>query len=119
MTPPYVLLPLENEFPGDYFGLDGLASEPHRYLAAAMSDLSEECWCAGWLSSCEWDLLDRVEGRCGPQWGMSQLSPEQLDNLRSIRAACGGGWVAFGPDGMVALRADEIDAARAAWEGLP
>ncbi len=112
--PPYVLIRPANDISSDY---DRLDSEPHHYLAAAISDLSEEYWCAGWLIGCEWTLLDMVEGRIPPAWGMGEVAEAELDNLRSIRAACGGGWVAWVGDGVVALAPDEIDATRAAQEG--
>jgi hypothetical protein len=121
--PPYVLLELEDGPPESY-DLDHPARpmpEPFRWLAAAISDISEDCWCAGWLDGCEWSLLDALDG--GPrEWGQGLITAEQLANLRSIREACDGGWVRWvegrwTPDGyalggVVHLRADEVDAAR-------
>jgi hypothetical protein len=114
--PPYVLIPPEDYCPSDYYPI---ASEPHRYLAAAISDLSENYYCAGWLIDCEWVLLDMLEGRIGRSWGLGEVTDAETENLRSIRAACDGGWVAMGPYpvSVVPSHADEIEETRAHWGG--
>jgi len=63
-----------------------------RLLARLMSDLSEEHWCAGWMSNCEYalwsDMTGReVRGRMG--WG---LSKEEVEELR-VAHELAEGWI--------------------------
>lgn len=62
-------------------------------LMEAMSELSEEAYCAGWMEGLEyalWRLLTEGPGR----YGRLDASSEQLEHLRALSDACGG-WVAF------------------------
>lgn len=60
-------------------------------LAYAMSEISEECWCARWLSSL-WFMLTEA----GPEhpWGMGHVSEEDIANLKSLSEKCGG-WICW------------------------
>jgi hypothetical protein len=62
-------------------------------LALRMSDLSEECWCAGWLTDCEFELWTLIHE--GPsQWGMGEVTAADIAELRRLSAKSGG-WVTY------------------------
>jgi hypothetical protein len=60
-------------------------------LAEAMSDISEECWCAAWLMGCEYDLW-RMLRDGSRNWGFGEVSEADVERLRELSAECGG-WV--------------------------
>jgi len=62
-------------------------------LAAKMSDISEDCYCAGWLSGLEhslwWFVVD------GPgEWGMGKVDEDDVRALRALSEKCGG-WIVW------------------------
>lgn len=68
------------------------ASSAAQRLAQAISDLSEDCWCAGWLDDCEhvlWEMLGITEPR---EWGMGYVTPEDAAKLKALSDEAGG-WV--------------------------
>ena len=74
-------------------------AEKSLYLAAAkalcdlMGDMSEDCWCAGWLDTCEFDLWSMVLG--GPRgWGMGEVSESDVAQLKELSKLCGG-WIVW------------------------
>lgn len=60
-------------------------------LAEAMSDISEECWCAEWLMGCEYDLWRMLHGG-SREWGMGEVAEVDIERLRELSAECGG-WI--------------------------
>jgi hypothetical protein len=64
-----------------------------RALAAAMSDLSEAGYHAGWLGGLEYDLW-RLMLAGGQHYGHHNVSEEELMRLRSLFERCGG-WIVF------------------------
>src|SRR4051812_21843373 len=64
-----------------------------RALAAAMSDLSESGFHAGWLSGLEYDLW-RLLLVGGISYGQHEVSPEDIARLRALSEKCGG-WIVF------------------------
>ena len=64
-------------------------------LADYMSELSEDCWAAGWLSGCEFSLWrmatqpDNVHS-----WGMGSVFSEDVQRLRELSEKCGG-WIVW------------------------
>lgn len=56
-------------------------------LRNLMSDLSEELWCAGWLSGLEHALWGRITD--GPPTG---LRDSEVDQLRRLASLAGGWW---------------------------
>lgn len=67
-----------------------------RDLMQRMSDLSEDCYCAGWLIGCEYTLWHFV--LTGPgDWGQSRVAREDIDAMRALSEKCGG-WVAWRDD---------------------
>jgi hypothetical protein len=61
-------------------------------LRDEMSDISEECYCAGWLHGLESDLWLMLQGGRSRDYGQSTVSHEQLGRLRDLHEKCGGWW---------------------------
>jgi len=80
--------------------LDTRDDSPAARLAAFMSDLSEDCWCAGWLSDCEFALWSLANSG-GGLWGMGVVSPDDAARLLALSEAAGG-WVRW-EDGVGAV----------------
>lgn len=60
-------------------------------LRSLMSDLSEDCYCAGWLSGCEHELWGFMTNGPG-EWGLSFVSQRDADELRHLSDKAGGWW---------------------------
>lgn len=75
-------------------------------LADLMSDISEDCWCAGWLSCNEYALWGMVaDPTAERRYGFGYVEDEQVAELMSL-AQRTGGWIiyfddAFDPDAPV------------------
>jgi len=72
--------------------LAGSNADAAKLLVNLMSDISEECYCAGWLSDCEytlWGLKDKPEST----WGMGVVTTFDCTELRRLSAECGGWWI--------------------------
>jgi hypothetical protein len=57
-----------------------------RALGTLMSEISEDCWCAGWLDgngAALWRLMEQGGGR----YGQGEVSPEQAAELRVLSDA--------------------------------
>jgi hypothetical protein len=64
-------------------------------LAVLMSEISEECYCAGWLIGNEFRLWHAITDTTDDlQYGMGEITREQVEQLRTLSAMCGG-WVAW------------------------
>jgi hypothetical protein len=62
-------------------------------IADFMSEISEEAWCAGWMSGLEYALWDALIN--GPQeYGWLKLSVRIIEKLKELSANCGG-WIIF------------------------
>lgn len=60
---------------------DGPATDAQR-LAQLISDISEDCWCAGWLDGCEHSLWDMVTGdNPEREWGMGKVDQDDIAEL--------------------------------------
>lgn len=73
---------------------------PAAALASYMSELSEECWCAGWLSGCEFALW-MLANDGGGHWGQDIVTPEAAAQLLALSEEAGG-WVRWA-DGVGAV----------------
>ena len=68
-------------------------------LMALMAGLSEEHWCAGWLSGLEYSLWRVRECEAHPVpdsvagFGMGKITDRQRDLLRLLSDEAGGWWV--------------------------
>jgi hypothetical protein len=75
-------------------------------LAELMSDISEECYCAGWMMGLEYALWDMVLGG-SRRYGQSEASEEQVAEMRRLSERAGG-WVRWQDDvGEVFVPLDE------------
>jgi hypothetical protein len=77
-------------------------------LETLMSDLSEECCCAGWdagTPEAVWDLVAGERGR----WGVCGFASPEAPALAAIRAVSdsAGCWVGYGEDGRELVPLDE------------
>jgi hypothetical protein len=60
-------------------------------LLQLMSDISEDCWCAGWLLDLEFFLWEAITtGKSDFGWGLSE--PE-LARLKHLHQMAGGWWI--------------------------
>lgn len=62
-------------------------------LVSLMSDISEDCYCAGWMSGLESDLWARMVGDLPPAYGQSEVAKDDLNRLRELSNMAGGFWV--------------------------
>jgi hypothetical protein len=81
-----------------------------RLLMQRMSDISEECWCAGWLIRLEYILWEMVAADAGREFGQGVVKPEEVAELRRLSERCGG-WIVWDSD-----RDGEIWVPREEWE---
>lgn len=68
--------------------------EQYRKLAYMMSEISEDCWCAGWIAGLEfslWEMVSRGETR---EWGQSMITRDELSKLKAESDKIGG-WIAW------------------------
>lgn len=56
-------------------------------LRKLMSGISEDYWCAGWLSGLEYILWDAVTGK-----RKNVCTPEEIEQLKYLSEKCGG-WI--------------------------
>ena len=62
-------------------------------LCGVMSDLSERCWCAGWMMGLEFALWAFVSGDDAPgPYGQDAITEDDVTELRDLHARCGGWW---------------------------
>jgi hypothetical protein len=61
-------------------------------LRQAMSELSEECWCAGWLMGTEFSLWRFVQNGPG-EWGQGVIKQSDIDELKFLAEVCKGWYV--------------------------
>ena len=69
-----------------------------RALYQLMSDISEECYCAGWMAGNEYTLWEMVSDPAAERrYGMGAVEPEQIEEMRAIAAEIGG-WIRWRDD---------------------
>lgn len=87
---------------------DPNASPAHK-LAAAIAEISEEGYAAGWLGDVEYDLFRYASAKplVEVPYGMTTIQVEQLRELQRLSIACGG-WVSwFGEDDGITVPREE------------
>jgi hypothetical protein len=62
-------------------------------LRDLMSEISERCYCAGWLIGTETALWRVIRGG-NPEWGMGGISPDEVVAMKRLSQACDG-WIYF------------------------
>ena len=76
--------------------LCGAQVDPRSRLAFLMSEISEDCYCAGWLIGTEHALWEIANGG-GGGWGIDTVTAEQAAQLLALSAEIGG-WIAWSHD---------------------
>ena len=61
-------------------------------LASLMSWISEECYCAGWLTDLGFVLWRIVGDGKERRWGMGDITEHELERLAALRDEAGGWW---------------------------
>lgn len=70
-----------------------------RALYNLMSDISEDCWCAGWMHGNEyalWTLVTDPKSK-GGEYGGVKVDQRHIDDLRAISNEIGG-WIRWRDD---------------------
>ena len=57
-----------------------------------MSDLSEDCWCAGWMTDLEFTLWEALTTGAR-ELGWDGIEERDLSRLKHLHAMAGGWWV--------------------------
>jgi hypothetical protein len=84
-------------------------------LAHYMSGVSEEAYCAGWLSGLEFALWEAVLGQCDTFGGVP-MHETRAHRLRELARSCGG-WIVFDESrGRTWLPLAEWEARFAEWQ---
>lgn len=68
------------------------------HLAALMSGISEDYYCAGWLIGLEVTLWGMLQG-ADRRFGMDMVTEEEIAAVRSLHEQCGG-WIVWRERGM-------------------
>lgn len=64
-----------------------------RALEKEMSDISEDLWCAGWMTGTEFVLWKAIQNGCrDTQWGVGTIKRKQLLKLKMLSQRCDGWW---------------------------
>ena len=61
-------------------------------LYSRMSDISEACWCAGWMQGTEYALWRAVTSGEPQTWGAGIIEQEDIDALQELAEWAGGWW---------------------------
>lgn len=75
-------------------------------LANAMSEISEECICAGWIMGNEHILWGLMTGESTIGYGHGEPTEMDLKILRELHARAGG-WIYLGSDGVLHFASTE------------
>ena len=69
-----------------------------RALYALMSEISEDCYCAGWMMGTEYTLWEIIsEFGAKRNWGQGEVQQWQIDDLHAISVEIGG-WIRWRDD---------------------
>lgn len=60
-------------------------------LRDLMSDISEDCYCAGWLTGLEFTLWAMTQGGTR-EFGMGAVTQQEIDRLKTLSERAGGWW---------------------------
>jgi hypothetical protein len=67
-------------------------TEQQRELARLMTDISERCWCAGWLMGLEYALWSSVVRGKEKSYGVDLITCDDIRNLKELSQSIGG-WI--------------------------
>jgi len=71
-------------------------TEDQRQLYELMSEISEECWCAGWINGNEYAIWEAMQNGCY-QFGMRIIDKDLLGKVRELSGRIGG-WIIWYDD---------------------
>ncbi len=84
------------EVDGDSREVLGLAKALDRAsaiaLASLMSEISEDCWCASWLTGLGFSLWERTQYGGPSAWGQGEVNASHLNRLLDLAVKAGGWW---------------------------
>jgi len=67
-------------------------------LYELMSDISEDCWCAGWMSGNEYSLWKMVSNPVAERnYGFGYVDDDQVAEMKALAERCDG-WVIWWDD---------------------
>jgi hypothetical protein len=70
----------------------------HRALYNLMREISEDCYCAGWMNGNEYTLWEMVANpEASRRYGQDEVTLEQIADLRTMSAELGG-WIRWHDD---------------------
>ena len=72
-------------------------------LLGLMKGISEEFWCAGWMSDLEFSLW---QAKPGKHYGQGIITERQAELLRLLSEECGGWWF-YGDAGPKFIRTED------------
>jgi hypothetical protein len=78
-------------------------------LATLMGDISEDCWCAGWLGGNEFSLYHMAFNGMSRRYGMGEVREQDTAELRRLAEATGT-WFRYGDNGIEAVPLAEFAA---------
>lgn len=75
----------------DYFEAYTHLTDPQLDLYDRMSEISEECFCAGWIGDNEYDIWNALQ-HSDPSPGCRRMSPRLLRRCQQLSTEIGG-WI--------------------------
>jgi hypothetical protein len=81
-------------------------NEKQRELYETMSDISEDCYCAGWYMSNEYHIWSALQDG-DRRYGMGEMDAEQLDKCRTLAEELNGWVIWFDDDDDATLPVEE------------
>lgn len=57
-----------------------------------MREISEDCYCAGWMSGLEFDLWDFAKKGVDKPYGLTEMPASWAVRLQHLSELCGGWW---------------------------
>jgi hypothetical protein len=61
-------------------------------LSRMMCDISEDCFCAGWMNELEYDLWEALESG-NRSYGMCEIRERDMARLKRLHELAGGWWI--------------------------
>jgi hypothetical protein len=65
----------------------------HDQLLKLMQDLSERCYCVGWMNDTEAALWDAATKETAQEWGMSKITKREANRLYRLAKETNGWWI--------------------------
>lgn len=69
-----------------------IESDKAEQLRDLMAELSQRCYCAGWMDGTERKLYQVAFHEANPAWGNDRVTPSEVVALRDLAEFCGMWW---------------------------